>query len=211
MGEWTDDVLGSYLSFRNGRTSPDRSEAGAFPVFGSNGPIGRSNISNANEDTIVIGRVGTYCGSLRFSGAPCWVTDNAIICTAPPGEGEFWFHALSSLDLNDYRGGSGQPLLNQSILKGIRVRVPTSTERVQIGALLGALDAKIDLNGRSSETLKEMARSIFKNWFVDFGPTRAKTEGRTPYLPGLTAHRYADWISVGRSVPYEYSRENPCH
>ena len=49
-------------------------------------------------------------------------------------------------------------------------------------AILGALDDKIDLNRRMNETLEAMARAIFKDWFVDFGPTRAKMEGRAPYL-----------------------------
>ena len=182
MGEWTEDVLGSYLSFRNGKTSPNRTGAGVFPVFGSNGSIGRSNDSNAAPDTIIIGRVGTYCGSLHFSKSACWVTDNAIICTSPHREGKFWFYALASLDLNNYRAGSGQPLLNQSILKQIRFCIPTGTERIQIGTLLGFLDDKIELNRRMNETLEAMARAIFKDWFVDFGPTRAKAEGRAPYL-----------------------------
>ncbi|GMV63765.1 MAG: hypothetical protein AMXMBFR74_29320 [Parvibaculum sp.] len=48
--------------------------------------------------------------------------------------------------------------------------------------MLGALDDKIELNRRMNETLEAMARAIFKDWFVDFGPTRAKIEGRAPYL-----------------------------
>ena len=60
--------------------------------------------------------------------------------------------------------------------------VPPIEVQRQMGALLDALDAKIDLNRRMNETLEAMARAIFKDWFVDFGPTRAKAEGRTPYL-----------------------------
>jgi type I restriction enzyme S subunit len=110
------------------------------------------------------------------------VTDNAIICSAPVEEARFWFYALSSLDLNNYRAGSGQPLLNQSILKQIAFLVPPDHERIEIGKLLGALDDKIELNRRTNETLEALARAIFNDWFVDFGPTRAKAEGRPPYL-----------------------------
>lgn len=57
-----------------------------------------------------------------------------------------------------------------------------------IGLLLGALDDKIELNRRTNETLEAMARALFRDWFVDFGPTRAKMEGRDPYLaPDLWA------------------------
>ena len=56
------------------------------------------------------------------------------------------------------------------------------SDRRRIISILGALDDKIDLNRRMNETLEAMARAIFKDWFVDFGPTRAKMEGRAPYL-----------------------------
>jgi type I restriction enzyme S subunit len=62
------------------------------------------------------------------------------------------------------------------------VPLPYLSEQAEIVSLLGALDDKIDLNRRMNETLETMARAIFKDWFVDFGPTRAKIEGRTPYL-----------------------------
>ena len=182
MGEWTKEMLGSYMEFRNGKTSPNRSETGAFIVFGSNGAIGRASEANADSDTIIVGRVGTYCGSLHYSSSPCWVTDNAIICTPHKNEKRFWFYVLLSLNLNNYRAGSGQPLLNQNILKQISFCVPTAAERLQIGAFVGTLDDKIDLNCQMNETLEAMARAIFKDWFVDFGPTRAKIEGREPYL-----------------------------
>lgn len=52
----------------------------------------------------------------------------------------------------------------------------------ELVTLLQALDDKIDLNRRMNETLEEMSRAIFKDWFVDFGPTHAKMEGREPYL-----------------------------
>ncbi len=51
-----------------------------------------------------------------------------------------------------------------------------------IAELFTALDRRIDLNRRMNETLEAMARAVFKDWFVDFGPTRAKAEGRAPYL-----------------------------
>ena len=53
-------------------------------------------------------------------------------------------------------------------------------EQRAIGAILGALDDKIDLNRRMNETLEAMARAIFKDWFVDFGPTRAKMKAARP-------------------------------
>ena len=62
------------------------------------------------------------------------------------------------------------------------VRVPSLSTQDRIVTILGALDDKIDLNRRMNETLESMARAIFKDWLVDFGPTLAKAEGRKPYL-----------------------------
>ena len=60
--------------------------------------------------------------------------------------------------------------------------------------MLGTLDDKIELNRRMNETLEEMARALFKSWFVDFEPVRAKMEGRWrtrgESLPGLPAELY---------------------
>jgi len=56
-------------------------------------------------------------------------------------------------------------------------------EQRAIAHILGTLDDKIDLNRRMSETLEAMARALFKSWFVDFDPVRAKAEGRDPGLP----------------------------
>jgi type I restriction enzyme S subunit len=65
-------------------------------------------------------------------------------------------------------------------LRSIRVPVPPMAEQESIAHLLGALDDKIDLNRRTNETLESIARAIFKSWFVDFDPVRAKAEGRQP-------------------------------
>ena len=68
-------------------------------------------------------------------------------------------------------------------LISLEVSYPELAEQRKIAHILGTLDDKFELNQRMNKTLDEMARAIFKDWFVDFGPTRAKMEGRTPYLP----------------------------
>jgi type I restriction enzyme, S subunit len=69
-----------------------------------------------------------------------------------------------------------------SRLAKMKVRVPPVSIQDAILKLLNALDNKIELNRRMNETLEAMARAIFKDWFVDFGPTRAKAESSAPYL-----------------------------
>ncbi len=170
--------LGDFVTFSNGRSSPERIGGGEFAVFGSNGPIGRSGDCNAPPLTTVIGRVGTYCGSVHFSKHSSWVTDNAIKAIAnEQDEGRFWYYALLMADLGRLRSGSGQPLINQRSLNSVELPVPPRCDRLRIAEVLGSLDDKMELNRRMDETLEAMAQAIFRDWFVDFGPTRRKLEG----------------------------------
>lgn len=182
--------LGDYLLFSNGKTSPKRIDNGEYPVFGANGIIGYSNEYNAEEGTIVIGRVGSYCGSVHYSSKKCWITDNAIICnTKKITDSLFWFYFLKNLNLNTMRSGSGQPLLNQSILKSIEVN--ELNKRIEIGKFLSNFDQKIQLNTQTNQTLEAIAQAIFKSWFVDFDPVRAKaqalSEGKSEREANLSA------------------------
>jgi type I restriction enzyme S subunit len=74
------------------------------------------------------------------------------------------------------------PNLNTGILSACPFVLPPKSEQHAIAEVLDALDDKIDLNRRMNETLEEMARALFEDWFVDFGPTKAKLEGWEPYL-----------------------------
>ena len=76
--DWVSCCLDDFLLLANGKTPPERSDQGSYPVYGANGAIGRCQESNAVPGTTVIGRVGSYCGSLHHSTSSCWVTDNAI-------------------------------------------------------------------------------------------------------------------------------------
>ncbi|MFT8506351.1 restriction endonuclease subunit S [Acetobacter sp.] len=174
--------LAENLEFRNGKNSPERIDNGEFFVYGSNGIIGKSNKNNSSKNTIIIGRVGSYCGSLYYSKRPCWVTDNAIICKSKNNDDLFWYYALLNLNLSRLSSGSGQPLINQSVLQKTVCKTPPFEDRQKIASILGSLDDKIDINRRMNETLEAMARALFRDWFVDFGPTRAKMAAETPYL-----------------------------
>lgn len=183
-GKWAETRVGDLLSFANGRSSPERADGLPYPVYGSNGIIGYASEANSDPGTIIIGRVGSYCGSLYQSPQKCWVTDNAIRAAAKNGnDPRFLYYLLGTLALNSRRAGSGQPLLNQDILSSIPTSAPEPTEQRAIAHILGTLDDKIELNRRRNQTLEAMARALFKDWFVDFGPVRAKMEGREPYLP----------------------------
>lgn len=78
--------------------------------------------------------------------------------------------------------GSAQANVSPSAIESFEVLIPPLPEQRAIAATLGALDDKIELNRKMNATLEAMARALFRDWFVDFGPTRAKMEGRAPYL-----------------------------
>ena len=90
-------------------------------------------------------------------------------------------------------GTSGRQRVPVDSLDHLTVEIPPLEEQRAIAQVLGTLDDKIELNRRMNETLEEMARALFKSWFVDFDPVRAKMEGRWQRgesLPGLPADLY---------------------
>ncbi|OBA60323.1 restriction endonuclease subunit S [Mycobacterium sp. 1100029.7] len=142
-------TLGEYLDFTSGSSATARAPGGRYRVYGANGAIGYAARPNARGPLIVLGRVGSYCGSVRYCDSDVWVTDNALVCRAKePAETRYWYYALQTCGLNEYRTGSGQPLLNQAILRDVSVRTVPEGQRQRIAALLGAFDDKIAANQR---------------------------------------------------------------
>lgn len=76
--------------------------------------------------------------------------------------------------------GTTMPSLNQQILGRVPIVLPPLPEQKAIAHILGTLDDKIELNRRVNETLEAIAQAIFKSWFVDFDPVRAKASGEAP-------------------------------
>jgi type I restriction enzyme, S subunit len=178
--EWDIVNLGEIVNFSNGRTSPERFNIGKYPVYGANGVIGFSNKINSPKKSIVVGRVGSYCGSIYFSNSEAWVTDNAIKGNAKENVNSlFLYYLLNILGLNKHAGGSGQPLINQSILNSIIVQKPPQAEQKQIAKILSSLDDKIELNRKINANLEKIASALFKWWFVDiYDNTSEKSEVR---------------------------------
>jgi SOS-response transcriptional repressor LexA len=108
----------------------------------------------------------------------------------------FLFYLLRSSGIRaaiEGRGyGSAQPNVSPSLIHGVDVPLPPLTEQRGIAGTLGVLDDKIALNRRMNETLEAIARAIFKSWFVDFDPVRAKAEGRDSSLAKPLAALFPD-------------------
>ena len=90
------------------------------------------------------------------------------------------------------RDGSVAERLNLPTIRALPVIVPPLQEQRGVACALGSFDDKIELNRRMSETLEATARALFKSWFVDFDPVRAKAEGRDPGAPERIADLFPD-------------------
>jgi type I restriction enzyme S subunit len=99
---------------------------------------------------------------------------------------------LSAAQVAALRTGSAQPQLPIRDINHILIPVPPLPEQQAIAGILGALDDKIELNRRMNRTLEGIAQALFKSWFVDFLPVRAKAEGRDPSLPPHIAGLFPD-------------------
>jgi type I restriction enzyme S subunit len=115
---------------------------------------------------------------------------NLIRVRLDPAKGSprYWYYFFRSrvgheLLLTLARGTSVTTITGPDIA-ALEVDIPDLREQHRVAGLLGALDDKIELNRRMSQTLESMARALFKSWFVDFDPVRAKAEGRDTRLPG---------------------------
>jgi type I restriction enzyme S subunit len=144
MSDWKQALLSEFIQFKNGKKRP--LGRGTIPVYGGNGVLDYADISN-NENSIIIGRVGAYCGSVYYEPLSHWVSDNAISAVNKENSDiVFDYYLLRSLNLNQRHIGTSQPLLTQEILNSIKVMLPPLYEQYEIGCTLRALDDKIANN-----------------------------------------------------------------
>jgi type I restriction enzyme, S subunit len=178
--------LGDFVSLQRGHdlTESERCH-GTIPVMGSAGHNGFHNVALAKGPGIVIGRSGSSFGQVHYSPIDFWPHNTALYVTDFKDNDErFAFYLLNSIDFSGYNSGSAQPSLNRNLISMIEIVAPPLHIQKAIAHILGTLDDRIELCRRMNETLEAMARALFKDWFIDFGPVRAKAEGREP--PGLS-------------------------
>lgn len=94
--------------------------------------------------------------------------------------------------IESFNAGGSRRAVTKGHIESFRLPLPPLPEQRAIAHIFGTLDDKIELNRRMNETLEAMARALFKSWFVDFDPVRAKAEGRAPGLPKSIADLFPD-------------------
>ena len=167
MSEWRDVTLADLGRFSSGKPIVPGLE-GQFKAYGSNGVIGGSAVAR-HDRGIIVGRVGAYCGSVAVSHDPFWASDNTIVVEPTVDDDlDYLYYLLRFANLNRHAGGAAQPLVTQGTLKALRFPVPEPRLRVRIGQVLANFDALIANSRRRVEVLEEMARAIYREWFVKF-------------------------------------------
>ena len=161
-------LLGQVVRFGNGKAIKSGGE-GPYPVFGSNGIIGGSD-EFRHENGVIIGRVGAYCGAVLYCPNKFWASDNTLV--AYPANGDidirFLYYMLWDAKLSRYAGGAAQPLVTQTVLKQVEVRVPPLPVQQRIAGILSAYDELIENSQRRIKILESMARALYREWFVHF-------------------------------------------
>lgn len=207
--KWSWTTLGQAAAFINGDRGtnyPKQSDfvtnGVAFVNTGHIASTGRLNlggmqyISRTCFDRLSSGKLtpgdivyclrGSTIGKIaRVDLAEGAVASSLVIIRSKPGiSQDYLYYFLSGpsgqRQVKQHENGSAQPNLSVSAISRYPLPLPPLAEQEAIVAVLGALDDKIELNKRMNATLEGISRSLFKSWFVDFAPVRAKLDGRPP-------------------------------
>lgn len=195
MEEWKEYRLRDIAVMKNGKKRPQSS--GVYPVYGGNGIMDYSDSYNS-ENTIIVGRVGAYCGCVYKCEGKCWVSDNAISVSAKDiVDTDFLYYLMTTLDFHHHHIGGAQPLMTQDIIGEFAVGIPSKTIQKKVVSILKSLDDKIEVNRRINENLEQQAQALFKSWFVDFEPFKDQpfVESELGMIPqGWRVGRYEEII-----------------
>jgi len=198
--EWLERPLAELTDNFDGIRVPVKERdrrAGPYPYFGASGIVDYVDKYLFDGEYLLIAEDGE---NLRTRNTPVaflargkfWVNHAHVVRGNSEADTRFLMYALASLDIQGYLTGSTMPKLTQSNLNRIPLLTPPLAEQRVIAHVLGTLDDKIELNRRVNETMEAMARALFKSWFVDYDPVRAKCEGRDSGLPQSLADMFPD-------------------
>ena len=163
-----------------------------------------------SQNDTVISTVRPNRRSMFFAKEPKqnWVLSTGFAVLRPLSEKiepRFLYASVFNREFTEYlisrEKGAAYPAVLPEDIYEAEILLPPLPEQKSIARILSSLDDKIELNRRMNETLEAMARAIFKDWFVDFGPTRAKQEGRAAYLPEHLWSLFPEAIDFETGLP----------
>jgi type I restriction enzyme, S subunit len=181
----------------------------AYPVYGSGGVVGSTNAPIAPAQRTIVSRKGTL--TVYWAKSPSHVIDTAFWLEPKQGLDPKWsYYALKNLDISTLESGSAVPSLSRDDFYRKELKLPTISEQKAIARILGALDDKIEVNQKMNQTLEEIAKAVFKSWFIDFDPVHAKAEGRPTGLSQEISDLFPDELvdsEIGR-IPKGWSESS---
>lgn len=170
--KWVSCQLGHLLTVKSGDgLTAKQMIDGEIPVYGGNGINGFHNQFNVEQPTIVIGRVGFYCGSVHLTEEKSWITDNALIVNfySEVITQGFIYYLLKHLNLGRLSSSTAQPVVSGSKIYSVRINLPTLKEQTQIVqkvetyfALADEIEAQVDA---ALENVNLLTQSILAKAF----------------------------------------------
>ncbi|MDW5375847.1 restriction endonuclease subunit S [Halomonas sp. HP20-15] len=179
--EWITIPLGKVLTLQRGHDLPAQDRvAGGVPILGSSGITGYHNESKASGPGVTVGRSGNAMGEINYSDKGFWPLNTALYVTDFKGnDPKFVYYLLKTIDFDQFNSGSAQKSLNRNAVYPFEVKIPRDfIEQRAISSVLSLLEDKIEINHQINQTLEQMAQALFKSWFVDFEPVKAKIAAR---------------------------------
>ncbi len=149
---------------------------------------------NITGDGVTFGRACLVSDSIL----PACVNQHVSIVRVDPHRAEagyvlaFLTHPDVKPYIESFNAGGSRRAITKGHIESFRLPLPPLAEQRRIADILGALDDKVELNRQMSQTLESMARALFRSWFVDFDPVRAKAEGRDPGIQGHLSTLFPD-------------------
>lgn len=180
---WRKCTLGDVIELKRGYDLPNSDRrSGSVPIVSSSGVSGWHDEAKVRAPGVVTGRYGTI-GQVFFVDKDFWPLNTTLYVRDFKGNDErFISYFLRSLNFQAFNDKSSVPGLNRNDLHRYEIEVPEDAdEQRAIAGVLAALDDKIEQNRRTARALERLARAIFRAWFVDFEPVRAKAAGATAF------------------------------
>lgn len=174
--EWVKMRLGDFMELKRGYDLPKKSRStGSIPLVSSAGVSDHHSEAKVRGPGVVTGRYGTL-GDVFYIEEDFWPLNTTLYVRDFKGnDPRFTYYFLQTIDYLQYSDKAAVPGLNRNHLHMAEICVPKSVEQQRrIASVLSAFDDQIDANDRINQTLEQMAQAIFKSWFVDFEPVKAK-------------------------------------
>ena len=187
-------TLDTFVTLQRGFDLPAQNRIpGEIPIIAANGPVGFHNLAKVNAECVVLGRSGSV-GNPQLITEPFWPLNTTLFVKDFHGNSPtFVYYVLKTIDFKSFDAGGTVPTLNRNHLTQIEVPLLDLAHQESIGGVLRNLDAKIAANNALSKTLEDIAQTIFKSWFIDFDPVKAKMAGEKPAgMDAATAALFAD-------------------